>query len=284
MPDIIINYWNLNSVYVIITVLVFMMFFVVNYILFNRFQFVLSKELNADCKNPLAVYFHKDERDRCLSDKIMKNTEMRVPVISYETKVKRLNDTIAKTNQRMVDVSNNFEKSKVAPELAKVDTAVTDVSNAYYTTLYKKYEDITNNTGTMINGIVENGNKIAGFKDTINDNIVKLISVGNLLLNKIIQKIPLDKKWYKGLEVKTFNNITKYLNTTSDPNINVNVNPEVQQNVTNAISNYQTKMNPYSTRMNSWANIKDYDPKKPAKKKQTVGTFLKNLFKKKKKK
>jgi hypothetical protein len=184
----------------------------------------------------------------------------------------------------MVDVSNNFEKSKVAPELAKVDTSVTDVSNAYYTTLYKKYEDITNNTGTMINGIVENGNKIAGFKDTINDNIVKLISVGNLLLNKIIQKIPLDKKWYKGVEVKTFNNITKYLNTTSDPNINVNVNPEVQQNVTNAISNYQTKMNPYSTRMNSWANIKDYDPKKPAKKKQTVGTFFKNLFKKKKKK
>ena len=111
MPDIIINYWNLNSVYVIITVLVFMLFLVVNYILFNRFQFILSKELNADCKNPLAVYFHKDERDRCLSDKIMKNTEMRVPLIRYETKVKQLNDTIAKTNQQMVDVSNNFERS-----------------------------------------------------------------------------------------------------------------------------------------------------------------------------
>ena len=135
----------------------------------------------------------------------------------------------------------------------------------------------------MINGIVENGNKIAGFKDTINDNIVKLISVGHILLNKIIQKIPLDKNWYKGFEVKTFNNITKYLNTTSDPNVNLNINPENQQNVRDAVSNYQTKMKSYSTRMNSQANIKDYDPKKPAKKK-TVLSVLKNLFKKKKKK
>jgi hypothetical protein len=184
----------------------------------------------------------------------------------------------------MVDVSNNFERSKLTPpELVKVDTAVTDVSNSYYTTLYKKYEDISNNTGTMINGIVENGNKIAGFKDTINDNIVKLISVGNILLNKIIQKIPLDKNWYKRFEVKTFNNITKYLNTVSDPNVNMNINPENQQNATNAIINYQTKMKPFSTRMNSWANIKDFDPKKPAKKK-TLLSVLKNLFKKKKKK
>ena len=240
MPEI-VNYWKLNSVYVLITVLVFIVFFVVNFILFNRLQIVLSKELNTNCTNPLAVYFHKDERDRCLSDKIMKNTEMRAPLINYESKVTDLNNAIARTNRRIVDVSNNFERSKVAPELVKVDKAVTDISNSYYTTLYKKYENISNNTEVMINGIVENGNKIAGFKDTINDNIIKLISVGDILLGKIIQKIPIDKNWYKGFEVKTFNNITNYLNIVSDSNTNMNINPETQEKAKDAVTDYQKR-------------------------------------------
>lgn len=280
MPEI-VNYWKLNSVYVLITVLVFIVFFVVNFILFNRLQIVLSKELNTNCTNPLAVYFHKDERDRCLSDKIMKNTEMRVPLINYDTKVKQLNNAIARTNQRIVDVSNNFERSKMGPELIKVDKAVTDISNSYYTTLYKKYEDISNNTANMINGIVENGNKIAGFKDTINDNIIKLISVGDILLGKIIQKIPIDKNWYKGFDVKTFNNITTYLNTASNANTNMNINLETQEIAKDAVTDYQKKMKPFSDRINTYAIIKNYDPKKSLPKK-SVASFFKNLFKKKK--
>jgi hypothetical protein len=277
MPDIIVNYWNLNSVYVVIVVLVFIAFLVINYILFNRFQILISKELNTDCKNPLAIYFHKDERDRCLSDKIMKNTEMRVPKINFESKVKQLNDKIANTNQRIVNVSNNFEKTKdVAPELVKVDKMVTDVSNVYHTILYKKYEIISNDTGKMINGIVENGQKIAGFKDIINDNIIKLIAAGDILLDKIIQKIPGNKNWYKGTEVKTFNNIINYLKIASDPNVNPNINLETQEKakdaitnankninletqekVKDAVTNYQNKFSKYSKRMNVQAIIKD---------------------------
>jgi hypothetical protein len=147
--------------------------------------------------------------------------------------------------------------------------------------LYKKYEDISNNTGNMINGIVENGNKIAGFKDTINDNIVKLISVGDILLGKIIQKIPIDKNWYKGFDVKTFNNITTYLNTASDPNVNMNINLKTQEKAKDAVTDYQKKMKTFSDRMNIYATIKNYDPKKLPPKK-TVANFFKNLFKKKK--
>ena len=51
-------------------------FLIAYFVLFIHFQIDVSKDLNTHCENPIAMYFDKASRERCLTEKITKKNEL----------------------------------------------------------------------------------------------------------------------------------------------------------------------------------------------------------------
>ncbi len=100
-----ITYWGLNEVYILITVVILVLFFIPIYYLFTQFQIEMAKELN-DCTNPLAVYFDNDVRNKCLTAGLAKNKD-----------VKKLQEIDKKVREDAKQIRDKFA------ELAKHDEA-----------------------------------------------------------------------------------------------------------------------------------------------------------------
>lgn len=234
MPgNIIVDYWTLNSVYFVITILVFIVFLTVNVVLFNKFQIEVAKELNTNCLNPVAIYFDKSNRERCLLEK--QTPELVNVVNQNKNNVQAVKTEIMKTNQGITNAQNILSNLKESKELNNVSNAVVNISDSYYDRLYNPLVDMSNNKiPTMIND----------FKNKINESVQLAINVGNNLGNTIIQK-SVKKGWNKIKEVDIYNNIVKYLNTVSDPKKNPNVDSETQQTILDFKN--QSKINNYNT-------------------------------------
>lgn len=239
MPgNIIVDYWTLNSVYFVITILVFIIFLTVIVVLFNKFQIEVAKELNTDCLNPVAIYFDKSNRDRCLLEK--QTPKLENVVNQNRNNVQEVKTEITKTNQGITNAQNIITSLENSKELTNVSNSVVNISDLYYEKLYNPLIDMSfNKIPTMINN----------FKNKINESVQLAINVGNNLGNTIIQK-SVKKGWNKIKEVDIYNNIVKYLNTVTDPKKNPNVDPEIQQTITNLNPvvdfKIQSKLNDYS--------------------------------------
>lgn len=220
MPgNIIVDYWTLNSVYFVITILVFIVFLTVNVVLFNKFQIEVAKELNTDCLNPVAIYFDKSNRDRCLLEK--QTPELVNVVNQNKNNVQVVKTEIMKTNQGITNAKNILTSLKKSKELTNVQNTVGNISDLYYKKLYNPLIDMSfNKIPTMIND----------FKNKINESVQLAINVGNNLGNKIIQK-SVKKGWNKIKDVRIYNNIVKYLNKIKNSKTNPNVDPEIQQTI-----------------------------------------------------
>ena len=226
MPNIVINYWSLNRIYVIITVLIFTVFFVVNFYLFNMLQTKISIELNRNCNFPLAIYFSQKDRERCLNEKIENKPINEYPI--FDNKVIEKNSRINKIiNENTVEnISTNFNNLKTSDDLEKTNTKLVDVSNNFYKMMNTDYGDMVNNTT----------NRITNFKksitDSINDAATSLIQVGSDLGDKIVQNT-VNRGWNTSNDVTKYNNIVKYLNIVTDPVKNPNFDTQIQSQVAN---------------------------------------------------
>lgn len=200
--SIVINYWILNKVYIIVALFIIIGFFIINYILFTRFEIEISKELNTDCKNPIAIYFDKEGRDRCLNEKIGKSKEFNTTkdfaqdkTKVLETKVKNINKRIEETDKYYKEIEN-----REYPEIKNIQTI--------YPILVKIYNNIQfsfENSGVQMEKIKTD------FETTVGNMIQNVVDIGNNLVNqlKIKVKIP---KWDKRKElVKGYEKIQKYL-------------------------------------------------------------------------
>ena len=200
--SIVINYWILNKVYIIVALFIIIGFFIINYILFIRFEIEVSKELNTDCKNPIAIYFDKEGRDRCLNEKIGKSKEFNTTkdfaqdkTKVLETKVKNINKRIEETDKYYKEIEN-----REYPEIKNIQTI--------YPILVKIYNNIQfsfENSGVQMEKIKTD------FETTVGNMIQNVVDIGNNLVNqlKIKVKIP---KWDKRKElVKGYEKIQKYL-------------------------------------------------------------------------
>ena len=59
--------------------------------MFIQFQIDVSKDLNGHCENPIAMYFDKTSRDRCLTEKITKKKLEEWGFLEYKKIIKKLN-------------------------------------------------------------------------------------------------------------------------------------------------------------------------------------------------
>jgi hypothetical protein len=202
--NIVINYLFLNNVYVVIATIFIILFLILNFYLFINFEIELSKLLNTNCENPIAIYFDKGNRDRCLTEKITRKSETLTVDKTFKNKKFNLNSYIASLNQKITDAKNyyNYVINLVSPEINILNEQIPDL----------------NDLNSYINSTFENSSSAittmnAEFENTINSNIQLAIDVGNNLVDSLMQMTYTKKvKDKRKKMVDSYNKIKKYLN------------------------------------------------------------------------
>jgi hypothetical protein len=209
------NYLNLNSVYVLITTLVFIVFLAIFIIMFNILQIEISKELNTDCSDPLAIYFDKKTRDKCLAEKIQVSGKLTRSVKYFNRK----------TNETKNDINNkdNIQNIKIQ-----------DLRDLYEAP-GSRIVDISNNYKNLFNDkiLTDITDKVDEFEGLINDNIEKITSLGNSIAEEIGKNTKINSTY-----LTAFNNIIKYLNAIK---IHPNLGYEIGQGVKTDTVSYSKK-------------------------------------------
>ena len=202
--NIVINYLFLNNVYVVIATIFIILFLILNFYLFINFEIELSKLLNTNCENPIAIYFDKGNRDRCLTEKITRKSETLTVDKTFKNKKFNLNSYIASLNQKITDAKNyyNYVINLVSPEINILNEQIPDL----------------NDLNSYINSTFENSSSAittmnAEFENTINSNIQLAIDVGNNLVDSLMQMTYTKKvKDKRKKMVDSYEKIKKYLN------------------------------------------------------------------------
>ena len=203
MPEsIIINYWILNKVYIIVALFIIIGFFIINYMLFIRFEIEVSKELNTDCKNPIAIYFDKEGRDRCLNERIGKSKEFNTTKDYAQDKTKILETKVKDINKRIQETDKYYKEieKREYPEIKNIQKI--------YPVLVNIYENIQY---TFENGQSRLQRVKTDFETTVGNIIQNVVDIGNNLVNhlKLKMKVP---KWDKRKKlVNGYEKINKYL-------------------------------------------------------------------------
>jgi methyl-accepting chemotaxis protein len=200
----VINYLSLNSIYVIIASIFIILFIILNIFLFINFELELSKSLNDNCENPIAIYFDKSNRERCLTEKITKKNETSVNEAEHEIKKTTLKTNIDKINTQIKDSYNYLNNilTMPSPEIQKISKEIPNLDdlNSYINSTFE-------NTSSAIKKIN------ADFENTINTNIQLAINLGNSLVDSLIQMTYTKKvKDKRKKMVNSYNKIKKYLN------------------------------------------------------------------------
>jgi hypothetical protein len=202
------NYWNLNQIYIIITAFVIIGFLIAYFVLFVHFQIDVSKDLNTHCENPIAMYFDKASRERCLTEKITKKNELLGVTKNFEKKEIATKKVLNAVKQKIKETDEYYEylKSKDSPEIKNAETIFSQMQ-PLFENIYTGYAEIENNFGTLK----------TDFETSVNDNIQMAIDVGNNLVDTLV-KNTYTKKWKDNRTkmVDSYNKIKSYL---SNPNI-----------------------------------------------------------------
>ena len=204
-----LNYWDLNEVYILITVVIIVIFIGSIYFLFVEFNIEISRELN-DCTNPIAIYFDTDIRNRCLTKHLSKNSDV-VKLKNIDKQFKSESDTIKeninKLSQRN-DITelnyNNLEKNlstKEAPVLLVAKQNFMDLSGVV-STIKTQYQENKTNLENLVDE----------YDRSFNTNIELIFGIGNSLVNKLLSNI-YTKKWQTKRRqiVDKYNKIKTYL-------------------------------------------------------------------------
>jgi hypothetical protein len=225
MPEsIVINYWGLNQVYVIIALFIFIGFLILYAWLFIHLQIKVSKELNTNCQNPIAIYFDKANRDRCLTKKITKKNELYGAKKSFDKKVVDANKNIAKINQTLQKVNDYYDSlnSKESPEINQATSVYSSVSELYNS--IKSYADSSKKTLDTV---------VSEFETSVNNNVKIAIDVGNNLVKTLTtNKFTPGWKDKRQTMVDSYDKINSYLT-------NENIKPyldKINKNSVNPVS------------------------------------------------
>jgi len=210
-----VTYWGLNEVYILITIVILVLFIIPIYYLSIRFQIEIAKELN-DCTNPIAIYFDNDIRNKCLTEKLAKNKDVkRLREIDAEVRedakqIRARFDELAKHDK---ESNFNYESLQArateeeAPQLLAAKQAFLDLSGVVTSIKTQYLENKTNLEKTMNE-----------YENTFNKNIEFIVEVGNSLVKKLYSNIYTKKFQSKRQAmVDNYNKIRAYLEKVGQP-------------------------------------------------------------------
>jgi len=182
------SYWEFNEVYVLLTAVILIVFFVLIYQLSIQFQIEISRELN-DCTNPLAIYFDENIRNKCLQKHIATNNndvkkikkhmkkfdEETAP--SLEKSIQNLIDKNNMSNLNYINVQDKLSKNE-AQEILNGKQSLIDLSGVI-TTIKTQYQENSKDLMNLVND----------YENQVNTNIKFIADVGNSLVNKLLSNV-----------------------------------------------------------------------------------------------
>jgi hypothetical protein len=201
------NYWNLNQIYIIITAFVIIGFLIAYSVLFVHFQIDVSKDLNTHCENPIAMYFDKASRERCLIEKITKKNELSGVTKDFKKKEIATKKVLNAIKRKIKQTNDYYDAllNKDSPEVKNAETIFSQIQ-PLFEKIYTGYVEIENKFGTLK----------TDFETSVNDNIQMAIDVGNNLVDTLV-KNTYTKKWKDNRKkmVDSYNKIKSYLSNPS---------------------------------------------------------------------
>jgi hypothetical protein len=209
-----LSYWELNEVYVLITLTILAIFIPVIYYLFREFQMEVARQTD-DCKNPISIYFDKVMQTKCLN-KGLQNNKGVLEVQRLDTQFKADMQTIRAEMDRldMKDLSSNANYDAVlkrlseneAPELLAEKQKFMDLSGTI-AFVKSTYQDNKTNLEKVTKE----------YKDTFQKSIDIIIETGNSLVNKLYSNIYTKQfESKRKAMVETYNRIKDYLQKMID--------------------------------------------------------------------
>jgi hypothetical protein len=204
----VLKYWELNEVYVLITVAILSIFIPVIYYLFREFQMEVIRQTN-DCKNPISIYFDKVMQTKCLNKGLSKNKNV-LEIQHLDTKFKAdakiIHGELDRLN--MKDLSSNLIYNVVKERLQKIEPKLLDAK--------QKFIDLSGTIASIKSTYTDNKTNLdkatKDYKDAFEKNIEIIIETGNSLVNKLYSNIYTKQfESKRQAMVESYNKIKDYL-------------------------------------------------------------------------
>ncbi len=146
-------YWEQNKIYIILSIVIFIIWFVIMGLLFIDINIQLATSDNDTCSNPVAMYFDKGNRERCLRLAAEKKSEVIKKI--EKTFEKKVDNVIKKTHdvkkeiKKVDDYYEGIKSKKEKDRMKKIETA-RNLYNDVYNLVQKIRTDYKENQEGLV--------------------------------------------------------------------------------------------------------------------------------------
>jgi hypothetical protein len=175
-------YWEQNNIYIIISITIFIIWLVILGLLFIDINIELASSNNETCSNPVAMYFDKANREKC----IRLAAEKKSAIVQKIEKAfeKNVKNVIKKTNnvkKEIMKVNNYYEDEQAKKD--KENTKKIEVARGLYNDVYTLVQTIRNDYKENQEGLV----KLVDYYQNIFDYNQKIMKeLASQLLKKLV--------------------------------------------------------------------------------------------------
>ena len=175
-------YWEQNNIYIIISITIFIIWLVILGLLFIDINIELASSNNETCSNPVAMYFDKANREKC----IRLAAEKKSAIVQKIEKAfeKNVENVIKKTNNVKKDimkVNNYYEDEQKKKD--NENTKKIEVARGLYNDVYTLVQTIRNDYKENQEGLV----KLVDYYQNIFDYNQKIMKeLASQLLKKLV--------------------------------------------------------------------------------------------------
>jgi hypothetical protein len=146
-------YWEQNKIYIILSIVIFIIWFVIMGLLFIDINIQLATSDNDTCSNPVAMYFDKGNRERCLRLAAEKKSAVIKKI--EKTFEKKVDNVIKKTHdvkkeiKKVDDYYEGIKSKKEQDRMKKIETA-RNLYNDVYNLVQKIRTDYKENQEGLV--------------------------------------------------------------------------------------------------------------------------------------
>ena len=209
-------YWEQNKIYIILSIAFFIVWIILIGIMVIDIQIDLATLDNDSCDNPIAIYFDKENREKCL----------RLAAEKKSAIVQKITDTFDKNVDAVVKKTQDVKK-----EIKAVDNYYNEIQNnrekarnSKLENAKKMYDDVYNLVNTIRVGYKENQDglvKLVDFyQNTFEYNQKIMAELASQLLKKLVANT-FTKKYetQRGNMVSSYDKIRQFLTAFSEESI-----------------------------------------------------------------
>jgi len=209
-------YWEQNKIYILLSIAFFIVWIILIGIMVIDIQIDLASINNEACDNPIAIYFDKESREKCLHLAAEKKSAI----------VQKITDTFDKNVDAVVKKTKDVKR-----EIKAVDNYYNEIQNKHeqernskLDNAKKMYDDVYNLVNTIRVGYKENQDglvKLVDFyQNTFEYNQKIMAELASQLLKKLVANT-FTKKYetQRGNMVSSYDKIRQFLTAFSKESI-----------------------------------------------------------------